>query len=195
MPLRTDLLVVLLLGICWTCAVDMAVAGVQAGTAGPIAGFQGATGGYTVTFVPGDPWISIRRSGVTPKEQALRWLPGGGSAALPLLDGSHLRSVTCTKGSADETITITGTVDWADYRIGITLPRDSPGLMHLWLDLMVTRTLGPGQKLSADARPELLFADEKGKKGILPAEILSIRPLCKPFDPCNLRFWRPEKFS
>lgn len=153
----------------------------------PAGGFEATTGAFTVKFAPGDRWISISRPGATPDGQALRWIPGGNATNFALLDGTHLRSVSQTKDAAVETITLAGKLDLGDYKIGIAIPADAPGLVRLSLDLTPAKALEPG--LFADAGPELLYADNAGQPIDPAARFYFDNPVAHPV---KIWHWRSD---
>ena len=124
-------------------------------------GFRASTGEFGVAYQPGDEWISIRRTSARGSRE-LRWIPGGGGSALPLLDRRHLQFTTNEVHSSGQSCTLRGQLGWAAYALGVELPGDTPGLIHCWIEVTPREPRGPDQNLFADAGPEFTYADSKG---------------------------------
>ena len=123
---------------------------------------KGITGDFEVAWTPGDPWVSVLRTGASAGVGALRWRPAGGCAALPVFDALHVKSVAAWPNPERRGFAIRGTLDWAAYTVGIDLPSDSPGLVHLWLDVCPTQLCGPEAHRFSGGGPALIYAAAGG---------------------------------
>lgn len=140
----------------WAMAVATACGALcMSAEAAPLKGFRAATGEYSVAFEPGKPWVSISRRGGAGE---LRWAPGGGSEALPFLQGANLQEVKRTPNRTGVTYTLAGKLGWTRYTVGIALPAGAPGLIRTWLDLADAEPKAAREALGR-ALPELWYAD------------------------------------